>query len=95
MSNIPKTLLYTKNTIFVIINTSPPWQRERINNADNSFAVFEQRSYNKILLIDDAIGSGATINQIARKLKTQGVCKEIIGLAIVGSFKGFDVITDV
>jgi predicted amidophosphoribosyltransferase len=68
---------------------------ERINNADNSFAVFEQRSYNKILLIDDAIGSGATINQIARKLKTQGVCKEIIGLAIVGSFKGFDVITDV
>ena len=68
---------------------------DRINNADNSFAVFEQRSYNKILLIDDAIGSGATINQIARKLKTQGVCKEIIGLAIVGSFKGFDVITDV
>jgi hypothetical protein len=68
---------------------------ERINNAENSFAVFELRSYNKILLIDDAIGSGATINQIARKLKTQGVCKEIIGLAIVGSFKGFDVITDV
>ena len=47
------------------------------------------------MLIDDAIGSGDTINQIARKLKTQGVCKEIIGLAIVGSFKGFDVITDV
>jgi predicted amidophosphoribosyltransferase len=69
--------------------------KERINNADNSFVVFEQRSYNKTLLIDDAIGSGATINQIASKLKTQGVCKEIIGLAIVGSFKGFNVITDV
>lgn len=68
---------------------------ERINNADNSFAIFENKFYNKILLIDDAIGSGATMNQIARKLKSQRICKEIIGLAIVGSFKGFDVITDV
>lgn len=68
---------------------------ERINNADSTFALPENKKYNKILLIDDAIGSGATMNQIAKKIKEKGTAKTVIGLAIVGSFKGFDVITDV
>jgi predicted amidophosphoribosyltransferase len=48
-----------------------------------------------VLLIDDAIGSGATINETARKLKERGLAKRIIGLAVTGSFKGFDVIQEV
>jgi predicted amidophosphoribosyltransferase len=47
------------------------------------------------LLIDDAVGSGATLNQVAGKIKDKGVAQKITGLALVGSFKGFDVITDV
>jgi hypothetical protein len=46
-------------------------------------------------LIDDAVGSGSTFNQIAGKIKYKGVARKITGLALVGSFKGFDVITDV
>ncbi len=53
------------------------------------------KQYNHILLIDDAIGSGATMNQVAGKLKNKKIAKKITGLAIVGSFKGFDVITDI
>lgn len=68
---------------------------ERIRNADNTFAVTDTSSYNRILLIDDAVGSGATLNQIAGKIIEKDVAKEVYGLAIVGSFKGFDVITDV
>jgi len=68
---------------------------ERINNANNTFAVFGNQKFEKVLLIDDAVGSGATLNQIAQKLKEKGIAKTVIGLAVVGSFKGFDVITDI
>lgn len=68
---------------------------ERIRNADNSFMITEKKSYNHIVLIDDAVGSGATMNQIALKIKDKKIAKKITGLAVVGSFKGFDVITDV
>ncbi len=68
---------------------------ERIKNAENSFAITEQRIFNHIVLIDDAVGSGSTLNQIAGKIKNKGLANKITGLAIVGSFKGFDVVTDV
>lgn len=68
---------------------------ERIRNAENTFAVTDQRKFKNIVLIDDAVGSGSTLNQVAGKIKNKEVAKNVIGLAIVGSFKGFDVITDV
>lgn len=68
---------------------------ERIKNAENTFAVTEKRIFKHIVLIDDAVGSGSTLNQIAGKIKLKGIAKRITGLAIVGSFKGFDVVTDV
>ena len=68
---------------------------ERIRNAENTFAVTEQRAFKHLVLIDDAVGSGATMNQLAGKIKNKQVAEKITGLAIVGSFKGFDVITDV
>jgi phosphoribosylpyrophosphate synthetase len=68
---------------------------ERINNAENTFVIKGNVSYNNLLLIDDAVGSGSTLNQISGKIKRKELAKNIIGLAIVASYKGFDVITDV
>ena len=68
---------------------------ERINNAENTFVIKGNVSYNNLLLIDDAVGSGSTLNQISGKIKRKELAINIIGLAIVGSYKGFDVITDV
>jgi len=68
---------------------------ERINNAEHTFAVNETVKYKHLLLIDDAVGSGSTMNQIAGKIKQKGIAKKVTGLAVVGSFKDFDVITDV
>lgn len=68
---------------------------ERIRNAENTFAITERTNFKHIILIDDAVGSGSTLNQIAGKIKNKGVAEKITGLAIVGSFKGFDVIADV
>lgn len=69
---------------------------DRIENAKSTIVVNERGSYKNILLIDDAVGSGATLNETAKKIRDRKICKgKIIGLAIVGSFKGFDVISEV
>jgi len=69
---------------------------DRIENAKKTFAVEGNEDYNNILLIDDAVGSGATLNEVAFQIKKRGSVKgEIIGLAITGSLKGFDVISEV
>lgn len=70
---------------------------ERITNArDTIFLKSNQNSYPNLLLIDDAVGSGATFNETAKKIKSIMVGKSnIMGFAIVGSFKGFDVIREV
>ncbi len=69
---------------------------DRIENAKNTIVVDEEKRYRNILLIDDAVGSGATLNETARKIKDKRlVTGKIIGLAITGSFKGFDVISEV
>ncbi len=69
---------------------------DRIENARSTIVVNENGKFKNILLIDDAVGSGATLNEIAKKIRERKICKgKIIGLAIVGSFKGFDVISEV
>lgn len=69
---------------------------DRIENAKNTFALEENTVFDNILLIDDAVGSGATMNEIAGKIKSKNICRgQIFGLAITGSFKGFDIISEV
>ncbi len=93
--NLPKINIQKISGIIPVPQKSLNKIEERISNAENTFAVSETVKYKHILLIDDAVGSGSTLNQIAGKIKQKGIAKKITGLAIVGSFKGFDVVTDV
>ncbi|MEK7068965.1 MAG: hypothetical protein AAB947_01120 [Patescibacteria group bacterium] len=69
---------------------------DRVENAKKTIVIEDSGTYKNILLIDDAVGSGSTLNETAAQIKKRGLCKgKIIGLAIVGSFKGFDVISEV
>jgi len=68
---------------------------DRIENANYTMHVSQNKSYRKILLIDDAVGSGATLNQIACKIKKIDMTQRVYGFAITGSLKGFDVISEV
>lgn len=93
--NLPKIQIQKLSGIIPVPQKSLSKIEERINNANSTFAISERVSYSNVLLIDDAVGSGATLNQIAKKLKDKKTAERVTGLAIVGSFKGFDVITDI
>lgn len=69
---------------------------ERVENARSTIMIGDiKRRFASILLIDDAVGSGATLNETARKLKIAGIAKKVTGFAIVGSMKGFEVIREI
>jgi DNA-binding Lrp family transcriptional regulator len=69
---------------------------DRIENAKKTIVVNEEGHYKNILLIDDAVGSGATFNETAAQIRDKEICDgKIIGLAITGSYKGFDVISEI
>lgn len=69
----------------------------RIDNATKTIAINPSQEINgNVLIIDDATGSGATLNETARKIKN--ISKndiKVIGYSVVGSYKGFDVISEV
>lgn len=72
---------------------------ERIENAQKTiFVDFEKQEkpfYKNLLLIDDAVGSGASLNEVARKCREKNIAQHIWGVAFVGSFKGFEVLHEV
>jgi len=68
---------------------------DRIMNARNSIVIGDRLPFQKVLLIDDAVGSGATMNETALKLKSVGVALEVVGYAVTGSYKGFEVIQEI
>lgn len=69
---------------------------DRVENAKKTIIVDDKKEYKNVLLIDDAVGSGSTMNETAKQIKKRNlVSGEIIGLAVTGSFKGFDVISEV
>jgi phosphoribosylpyrophosphate synthetase len=85
------------NLIKLIIDTpvqqkSLKSKQERIINANSTIYIDDARSFKNILLIDDFIGSGATMNQTAKKILHKKLAKNVYGLALTGSFKGFEVI---
>ncbi len=70
---------------------------DRIINAQTTIAVNPNQTIDgNVLIIDDATGSGATLNETASKIRNiaKGEIK-IIGYSVIGSFKGFDVISEV
>lgn len=66
-----------------------------INARDTIFIQNKNFHAEKILLIDDAVWSGSTLNETAKKIKESWISKYVIWIAIVWSFKWFEVINEV
>jgi len=94
--NIRKVFITKIKTTVAVPQKTLNKLADRIENAKNTIVLEKDTTFNNILLIDDAVGSGATLNETAQKIRSKGLCRgKIIGLAITGSFKGFDVISEV
>ena len=73
---------------------------ERISNAQQTIFIKNQNfNFNRILVIDDAVGSGTTINESANKLTHTGLKEEnnrkIFGYVVVGSCQRFELIKEI
>jgi len=91
-----KIILITKiKTEIIVPQKTLNKLKDRVENAKRTIVVNEPGKYKTILLIDDAVGSGATLNETASQIKQKNIAKTVVGLSITGSFKGFDVISEV
>lgn len=97
--NLPKIqLVKSYKGDIIVAQKSLTGLEERIANARETIFTKSPLSLGakNILLIDDAVGSGATLNEIAKKLHPGNLNKKtIIGFAIVGSIKRFEVIREI
>ncbi|MDP3962556.1 MAG: winged helix-turn-helix transcriptional regulator [bacterium] len=93
--SIPSIALVKIKTEITIPQKTLTKLEDRIENARHTILVDDNRTYKTILLIDDALGSGSTLNETAKKIKDRKLSKNVIGLAITGSFSGFEVISEV
>lgn len=87
---------YSESWIF-IPQKSLKSRNERIENAKNTIFVDDKHAwdYKKVLLIDDFVGSGATLNETAKKLKDEWV-EQVIGFAFVGNTNlSYEVINEI
>jgi len=69
-------------------------KKEREENAEKTLFLTKEIFPKKILLIDDACGSGATLQIAARKIKNKSPNSQIYAFCLVGSQKGFEVIAE-
>ena len=69
---------------------------DRILNASQTITVKYDEQCKNVLLIDDVTGSGATLNQVAKKLINKDIAKSVYAFTITGSAKSgvFDVISE-
>lgn len=103
MKKLEEGLSFTKPKLSILKATSSvavPQKtlsklEDRIENARETFVLSEGREFKTVLLIDDAMGSGSTVNEIAKKIKKQKVAEKVMALCLVGSFSGFEVISEV
>ncbi|MBU1085215.1 MAG: hypothetical protein ABIJ43_02005 [Candidatus Beckwithbacteria bacterium] len=74
--------------------------KDRIENARETIIIDERKqktkkNYKTVLIIDDATGSGASMNEVAKKLKQKEMVEKVIGFSLIGSYKGFEVIREI
>ncbi|MEA3355112.1 MAG: hypothetical protein U9Q63_01340 [Patescibacteria group bacterium] len=92
--NIEVVKAYTGDVI--VAQKSLSKLKDRVQNARETLIIKNAAvDFKRVLIIDDAVGSGATLNEIAKKLKQRSGVDKVYGFAIVGSMKGFEVITEI
>lgn len=78
-----------KINIHKVFNEVPVAQKSRLSkesraiNAESSFMIPQQAKYKHLLLIDDIMTTGITLNTIAQKIKRKKIAIKITGLTLL------------
>lgn len=91
----PKKIFTKLYVDHVVAQKTLKSKEERQMNAEETLFLNEEFIPEKILLIDDACGSGATLNIAAKKIRKNFPNTKVYGVTFVGSMNGFDVINQV
>lgn len=92
---VPRIKVYKVGAKILIAQKTLKSLEDRILNAAQTFIVESQFQYDNVLIIDDALGSGATINEIARQIRQKKIGRNCYGLVLVSSPSGYEVINEV
>jgi len=94
--DLPVILINKDSGLVPVQQKSLKKVEDRVLNADKTIVVPGSTHYNNILLIDDVTGSGATLNETAKKLLNQNVAQKVYGFSVTGSAKAndFDIISE-
>ncbi len=92
--NIPLVAIEKVQTEIIVPQKTLSKLADRIANAKSNIVITERHAFKTVLLIDDAVGSGATLVETSKKILKRKVAKTVFGYAVTGSFKGFDVISE-
>ncbi|HEX6462556.1 MAG TPA: hypothetical protein VFZ58_04830 [Candidatus Saccharimonadales bacterium] len=92
---VPRIRVHKVGARILIAQKTLKSLEDRVLNAAQTFVTESQVQYNNVLIIDDALGSGATINEIARQIKQKKIGRNCYGLVLVSSPSGYDVINEV
>jgi predicted amidophosphoribosyltransferase len=93
--NLPRIKIHKVGARILIAQKTLKSLDDRILNASETFIVESSNRYKNILIIDDALGSGATLNEIAKQIVQKGIASNCFGLVLVASPSGYEVINEV
>jgi uracil phosphoribosyltransferase len=94
-NTVPRVKIFKVGARILIAQITLKSIKDRILNAEQTFIVESPKNYDSVLIIDDALGSGATLNEIAKQMINKGIAKHCYGLVLVASPSGYEVIGDV
>ena len=93
--DIPRIKVHKVGAKILIAQKTLKSLEDRILNASETFVVESRKKYRNILIIDDALGSGATLNELAKQILQKRIAKACYGLVLVASPSGYEVINEV
>lgn len=92
---VPRIKVHKVGARILIAQKTLKSLEDRILNAAETFIIESRGKYKNVLIIDDALGSGATLNEIAKQIKQKNIAQNCYGLVLVSSPSGYEVINEV
>lgn len=91
---IPRIKIHKVGAKILIAQKTLKRLDDRILNASQTFIVESDTQYQNVLIIDDALGSGATLNEIGKQIIQKNIAQTCYGLVLVASPSGYEVINE-